>query len=147
MIVAVRVNGIPDVSQRFVKVMNDLRMPKKHNCMIYKDDKNTINTLKNIKDFVTYGEINKEDLTSLLKKRSNLENYLGEMKYSNIEEIAEELIKNKLDIKELESKGLKLPFRLSPPSKGFSGTNKQYKQGGSLGYRGEEINNLLKRMI
>jgi len=40
-------------------------------------------------------------------------------------------------------------FSLHPPIKGFErkGTKKSFKEGGALGYRGEKINDLLKRMI
>ncbi len=40
-------------------------------------------------------------------------------------------------------------FRLHPPKKGWErkGIKKPLKQGGALGYRGEKINELIKRMI
>jgi large subunit ribosomal protein L30 len=39
-------------------------------------------------------------------------------------------------------------FRLHPPSKGFKGKIKRgYGSGGELGYRGEKINELLRRML
>ncbi|MCJ7450178.1 MAG: uL30 family ribosomal protein [Candidatus Nanohaloarchaeota archaeon QJJ-9] len=34
----------------------------------------------------------------------------------------------------------------NPPSKGYKDTKSQFNQGGSLGYRGEEIEGLLKKM-
>jgi len=38
-------------------------------------------------------------------------------------------------------------FKLPPPSKGFKGkTKKSYGAGGEAGYRGEKINELIKRM-
>lgn len=40
-------------------------------------------------------------------------------------------------------------FRLHPPRKGFGrkGTKKPFSVGGALGYRGEKINELIKRMV
>ncbi|MBW3022557.1 uL30 family ribosomal protein [Candidatus Woesearchaeota archaeon] len=40
-------------------------------------------------------------------------------------------------------------FRLHPPRKGFGrkGVKKSFKEGGALGYRGDKINELIKRMI
>jgi len=39
-------------------------------------------------------------------------------------------------------------FRLRPPKKGFKGKVKRsFAAGGEAGYRGEEINELLKRMV
>jgi large subunit ribosomal protein L30 len=37
-------------------------------------------------------------------------------------------------------------FRLHPPRKGYKGIRNSVKEGGSLGYRGEAINDLAKRM-
>ena len=40
-------------------------------------------------------------------------------------------------------------FRLNPPRKGYGrkGIKNAFSQGGALGYRGEKINDLLKRML
>ena len=51
------------------------------------------------------------------------------------------------EILEIEKdSGIKPVFRLSPPSGGFNAV-KEYYPKGDLGYRGEKINELLKRMI
>jgi len=43
---------------------------------------------------------------------------------------------------------LKPYFRLTPPKGGFKRTTKRaWTDGGELGYRGDEINKLLRRMI
>ncbi|MEK6852714.1 MAG: 50S ribosomal protein L30, partial [Nanoarchaeota archaeon] len=49
----------------------------------------------------------------------------------------------------LEDLGLKPFFRLSPPRKGLErkGIKKSFKAGGSLGYRGKEINEFIKKML
>ena len=46
-------------------------------------------------------------------------------------------------------KGEKTPFRLHPPRKGFErkGIKIPFKKGGALGYRGDKINDLIKRMM
>jgi large subunit ribosomal protein L30 len=38
-------------------------------------------------------------------------------------------------------------FRLSPPRKGYEGNKKSYQNGGALGYRGKDINDLIQRML
>ena len=58
-------------------------------------------------------------------------------------EFAEEIISGKSSLNDTEIKSV---FRLNPPSKGFKSTKRHYPDG-SLGYRGEEINKLLSRMI
>ena len=47
----------------------------------------------------------------------------------------------------LKESGLKPIFRLSPPRKGYESTRTPYSKGGSLGYRSENINELLEKMI
>jgi large subunit ribosomal protein L30 len=43
--------------------------------------------------------------------------------------------------------GLKPVLRLHPPRGGYEGTKRGYRDGGSLGYRGKDINKLLQRML
>lgn len=54
-----------------------------------------------------------------------------------------------LQLLEKKREGKKKFIRLAPPLKGFErgGIKKSFKQGGALGYRGKNINDLLKRMI
>jgi len=54
------------------------------------------------------------------------------------------LIGGKIKLKDLEK--IEPVFRLTPPSKGFKSIKEHYPKG-DLGYRGKEINELLKRMI
>jgi large subunit ribosomal protein L30 len=52
-----------------------------------------------------------------------------------------------MEVQLKDLKDIKPVFRLHPPKKGFKGTIKRsYKSGGVTGYRGEDINNLIKRM-
>lgn len=53
------------------------------------------------------------------------------------------------ELKKHKGKDVELPavFRLSPPKGGWNGKKHPYKKGGALGYRGEEIGDLIERMI
>ncbi|RLF30819.1 MAG: 50S ribosomal protein L30, partial [Thermoplasmata archaeon] len=42
---------------------------------------------------------------------------------------------------------IKPVLRLNPPRKGYEGVKRSFMEGGALGYRGKEINKLIKRMI
>lgn len=92
-------------------------------CVVVPKTPSMLGMIVKVKDYVTYGEIDKETL-ALLKKR---------------EETAMK------DGKETPKKF----FRLSPPKKGFgrNGIKRSFNIGGALGYRGAEINNLIKRML
>ena len=73
--------------------------------------------------------------------------YLKEKsKFSSIEELADAIYSGKVDIKKLEF--IKPVFRLHPPRGGFKKTTKRHvTDGGELGYRGETINKLIRRML
>jgi len=49
-------------------------------------------------------------------------------------------------LKLLKEKGDKNVFRLNPPKKGLKSIRKAYPRG-DLGYRGDKINDLIKRML
>ncbi len=105
------------------------------------------------KDAITWGEIDAPTLSRLIRKRGRLigdkpitDSYVSKhSKYKTIDDYAKALVSQK-------EKALALPkmkkfFRLRPPSKGFRGSLKRtIQQKGELGYRGEDINALLKRM-
>ena len=59
------------------------------------------------------------------------------------EELAEKLEKGEVDLRDTPFSPV---FRLRPPSKGFRSVKEFYPKG-DLGYRGKEINDLLRRMI
>ncbi|OYT25809.1 MAG: 50S ribosomal protein L30, partial [Candidatus Altiarchaeales archaeon ex4484_96] len=109
--------------------------------------------LNKVKDYVTWGEIDKEILVDMLKKRGRLagnrridDDYMKKTPHKSIDKLADDLIKSKTTIKSTEIKPV---FRLRPPVKGYErgGIKKPYTLGGALGYRKKQINNLLERMI
>ena len=100
--------------------------------------------LHKVKDFVTFGEINKETLKELLEKRGRL---AGDKKVANLkEDFVENLLGGKA---KLQDEGIKPFFRLAPPRQGFGkiGIKKGFSERGALGYRGKEINALIRKMI
>ena len=60
-------------------------------------------------------------------------------------EISDEMAR---ELEEKRGEGKKT-FRLHPPKKGWErkGIKKPFKRGGALGYRGAEINDLIRRML
>lgn len=123
-----------------------LNLRKKNSCIILKETPSNIGMVKKVKDYVTWGEINKETLLKLLKKRARISgNKKPKLNEKQIQEYAEKLLKGA----KLSDLNLKPYFRLNPPRKGFErgGIKKVFKMGGALGYRGEKINDLLNKMI
>jgi len=109
--------------------------------------------LQKVKDYVTWGEIDAETLAELLRKRGRLtgnkklsEDIVKELGYESIEDFAKAVIEFKAELSDIP--GLKPIFRLHPPKGGFKRTTKRmYTDRGETGYRGKDINELLRRMI
>jgi large subunit ribosomal protein L30 len=108
--------------------------------------------LQRASNYVTWGEVTKETLVEMLTKRGRLagdkklsEN-LEKVGYKSIDELADALVNCKVSYSKLP--GIEARFKLHPPSKGYKGlTKKSFRTGGEAGYRGEAINDLVKRMI
>jgi len=117
------------------------------------DDPTYRGMLQRAKDMITWGEVSKDMLEALLRKRGRLvgdkrlnDEYIkSNTQFSSIGEFAEAAHSGKVELSAVP--GLKKVFRLRPPSKGYEATKRPFRDMGSLGYRGEKINDLLARMI
>jgi len=112
-----------------------------------------IGMLKKARNYLTWGEISKETLAFLLKKRGRLvgnkkltDEYAQRVGRKSLDELVEAVFNGEAEYNRLPD--IKPVFRLHPPSKGFGGkVKKSYASGGVAGYRAEAINDLLKQMI
>ena len=139
-IATVRVRGSVNLNQKVKDTLNLLRLYRKNYCVVVDDNASYKGMINKVKDYVTYGEIDDTTYKELIAKRG--EEYKGREKDR----------KGKLKYKKfilIDNKKLKPFFRLNPPKKGFGrkGIKVSFKAKGALGYRGEKINDLLKRMI
>ncbi|ASI14192.1 50S ribosomal protein L30p [Candidatus Mancarchaeum acidiphilum] len=130
LIAAVRIRGRVNVRGDITETLDRLRLKRVNNCVVIKVNDSYMGMINKCSSYIAYGEVNEEVLSKLLEKGGI------EMKPSDLEK-AEDSDKLK------ES----LPIRLHPPRHGFKSTKLGFKQGGSLGYMGEEINGLISRMI
>ena len=102
---------------------------------------------------MTWGEVSQENIELLLKKRGRLvgdkkltDDYAKDLGYNSLDALAEAIFKVDVDFSSIPE--VKPVFRLRPPKKGFKGKVKRsFAAGGELGYRGDAINDLLKRMV
>ena len=82
----------------------------------------------------------------LVSDRSITEEYVkSATSYDSIEKLSQAIIDNKFKYKEIPE--IKPLFRLNPPKKGYKGIKRSFANGGTLGYRGKEINKLIERMV
>ncbi|MCW4018037.1 MAG: 50S ribosomal protein L30 [Candidatus Bathyarchaeota archaeon] len=102
--------------------------------------------------YITWGEASKETVAMMLKQRGKAgsnkitDEYAQKLGYQNVDELADAIFNCKAQYWKLE--GVTPVFKLRPPKKGYKGTTKKsFRAGGEAGYRGEAINNLVKRMV
>ena len=109
--------------------------------------------LQRVNSYVTWGEPSKEIVAMMLHKRARLagdkkltDEYIKKAGYKSIDDLAEAIVNCKVEFQKLPD--MQPRFKLHPPSKGYKGKTKRgFKAGGEAGYRGEAINDLVKRMI
>jgi large subunit ribosomal protein L30 len=152
MMIVLRVRGNTGINKDIKDTLDMLRLTRINHAVLVPDDPSYNGMLRKAKDYITWGGIDQETLTQLIEKRGRLPGReritpeaLAELgDYQSAEELSEALITGKTTLKE---SGLKPVFRLHPPRKGYSHIRKSFKEGGTLGYRGEEIITLIKKMI
>lgn len=153
-IAIIRIHGKIGVKKKIRDTLNMIKLYKKYHCVVVPNTKPYLGMIKKVKDFITWGEINKETLKLLLEKRGRLpnkqpltEDYIKEKINSSIEQFANDIFEFKKKLADIP--GLKLFFKLAPPRGGFErkGTKQPYSMGGVLGYRKEKINDLIKKML
>jgi len=129
MYAVVRIRGTINAKGEIRDTLKMLRLYHINNCTIIPETKSFKGMLQKVKDYVTWGEIDKETIEMILEKEG--------LDASNAEKILEGKVKDVLHF----------PIRLHPPIKGYKSIKKPYSMGGSLGYRGKEINELIRRML
>jgi len=130
-----------------------LRLHRINHLVIIDDNPSYKGMVQKVKDYITWGEIDKETLAKLLRKRGRLignkpitDEYVQEKLGMGIDEFAEKVVNGEMKLTDLPN--IKPVFRLHPPRGGLKGSKKRsFKEGGALGYRGEKINELIERML
>jgi len=148
----IRVRGIPDVNRDVEATMKMLNITKVNHCSVVPENDTTKGMLQKAKDYITWGEVDEATLVEMIKIRGRLsgdaritDSYLMEnSEFPTVDMLAKAILGD-YRIRDIE--GAKPIFRLHPPVKGYEGNKRSYRNGGSLGYRGSAINDLIKRML
>jgi len=122
MFAVVRIRGSVKAKKEVEDTLEMLRLKSINSCVVIPETKAYLGMLKRVKDYITWGKIDKKTLSKLLEKRG----------------------KGKVKSKDLEI--TKPIFRLNPPRGGYKSTRLPYPKG-DLGDRRDKINGLLERMI
>jgi len=153
MYAVIRVRGRPDVNVDVRKTMQLMCLTRVNHCVIVPEDDVTKGMLQKAKDYITWGEVDAETLENMIRVRGRLsgdeamtDEYLkANTEFATAAEMAKAILGSGYRMKDVE--GAKAVFRLHPPSKGYEGIKRSYRNGGALGYRGKAINELIARML
>ncbi|UCF58285.1 MAG: 50S ribosomal protein L30 [Candidatus Bathyarchaeota archaeon] len=148
----IRVRGLSDVFREIDETLRMLHLTRNCHATLIDDRPSYLGMLRKAKDYLVWGEVSKEVVALLLRKRGRLvgdktltEQYVQGIGYESIDDLAEAIYELRVEYGSLS--GVKPVFRLHPPKKGFRGkVKKSYAAGGVTGYRSEVINDLIKRM-
>ncbi|MBU7015345.1 MAG: 50S ribosomal protein L30 [Theionarchaea archaeon] len=150
-IIVVAVRSTSTVRKDIKDTLKMLNLTRINHAVLVDDRPGFLGMLNKAKDYVTYGEIEQPVLEALLSKWARLpgdekvtEQYVEETVGQTISEFAASVMRFE---KELDELGTKPLFRLHPPRKGYKDIKRAFSQGGSVGYRGPAINDLVRRMI
>ena len=150
---AIRLRSSINANIEVKDTFRHMRLNKINHCVLIPEGKTYDGMLHKVKDYVTWGEIKPEILTNMLIKRGRLtgnrkldNKYVKEnTKSESMVKYAEAIISGKEVYSNL--KDVQPVFRLHPPIKGHKSIKKAFNQGGDLGYRREDINNLILKML
>lgn len=135
LLAVIRVRGRVKVRESIAETLDRLNLKRVNNLVLVNaGNASYMGMVKKCKDFVTFGEIDKDTLGKLLSARG--------VKVD--EPAAASLLSGDKSPKDLK---MEMPIRMHPPRHGYEGIKDPYKSGGSLGYRSEEINKLISRML
>jgi len=152
MIAAIRVRGRTGVKKDIADTLMMLKLTRINHAVLIEENPSYLGMLQKAKDYITWGKVNEETVTNLISKRGKIagndkvtEDYIAEStNYSSIEELSKAVVNSGA---KLEDSGIKPVFRLHPPRKGYENIKKTYNESGTLGYRGDNIGDLIKKMI
>lgn len=147
----IRLKSSRDKKPKMRDTLKMLRLNSVNHCTVIPERPTYEGMLNKVKDLITWGEIDMETMIDLLKNKSDMEENELEKKiidktsYDDIDQFAEAVVSDDISLDEIDD--LDRVFRLHPPVSGYRSTKKPYNTGGSLGYRGSEINPLLQKML
>ncbi len=152
MIAAIRVRGRTGIKKDIADTMDMLRLTRINHAVLIEENPSYQGMLQKAKDYITWGEVDSQTVAKLLSKRGKLagnikitEDYIKEnTDFSSVEELSKAIVDSGA---KLEDSGVKPVFRLHPPRKGYEDIKKTFVESGSLGYRGDKIGDLIKKMI
>jgi large subunit ribosomal protein L30 len=152
-LVVVRVRGTISAQREAKETLDFLHLGHTNHAVLIDNRPSYKGMLQRVNSYVTWGEPTIATVSLMLQKRARLagdkkltDDYIQNIGYNSIDDLAEAIVNCKVEFQKLP--GIQPRFKLHPPTKGFKGKiKKSFRAGGEAGYRGEAINELLKRMV
>merc|ERR1712226_314490 len=156
----VRVKGINKMTPKTKLVMRLLRLRQINNAVFLKINKATLNMLKKVEAYITFGVPNRKTVSQLVygrgygkmngqrvKLNDNLqvEEHLGKYGVVCNEDIVHEVFNCGPNFKQVNN--FLWPFKLNPPKGGYLDKRNTYLNHGDTGIRDGEINSFVRRMM
>jgi len=155
----IRIRGINRVAPKTVKILQLLRLRQIHNGVFVKLNKATLNMLRLVEPYITYGAPTQKTVSDLIYKRGHgrvnkqriplsnnsiIEKSLGKFGIICIEDLIHEVYTVGPHFK--EANNFLWPFKLSAPLGGYKMKRRHFTEGGDAGNREELINQFVARM-
>jgi len=159
-ILVVRIRGINHLAPHVRKILQLFRLRQIHNATLVRVNRATLNMLKKVEPYVTFGYPTHKVISDLVYKRgygkidkqripltSNeiVEKGLGRFGIKTVEDLIHEITTCGPRFK--EANNFLWSFKLNSPKGGFNNKRHPFQKGGDWGNREEEINTLVRRML
>jgi len=159
-ILMVRIRGINHMAPQPKKILQLFRLRQLHNAVLIRVNRATLNMIKKIEPFVTFGFPTRHTISNLVYKRgygkinkqripitSNevVEKVLGQHNIICVEDLITELFTVGTHFK--QANNFMWSFKLSSPKGGFNNKRHPFMKGGDWGNREEAINELVAQML
>ncbi len=151
----IRVRSDIGVRRDIKQTMHNLNLTRVNHAVLIPENDAYAGMLRKAKDYITWGEVDSETITTLITERGRLmgdnpitDDVIDEStEYKSISEFAGAIAAGEATTKNVE--GMKPVFRLHPPrgTQGMGGIKRAFTVGGALGNRGDAISKLALRMI
>jgi len=156
----VRIRGILKLNPKVIRILRLLRLRQLHNGVFIRVNKASINMLRRVEPYITYGYPTRDSIRKLIYKRGYgkvdgqripltnnniIEGVLGKRNIICIEDLINEIYTVGPSFK--EANNFLWPFKLNPPRGGFISKRHPVQRGGDWGNREDLINHLISKML
>jgi len=156
----IRIRGINQIAPKPRKILQLLRLRQINNATFVRLTAATINMLRIVEPYITYGYPNLKTIQELVYKRgfakinnqrialvdnSQVENVLGKSGLVCVEDLIHEIFTVGPNFKKANT--FLWPFKLNPPRGGWVKVTRSFADRGDFGNREDQINSLVHSMI